>query len=267
MRPIITLTTDFGEGRYVAQLKGVLLGLCPEATIVDISHHIPPQDMTAAAYLLCDVIPSFPAKTIHVAVVDPGVGSDRRGLAIQTRGGQFLVGPDNGIFSCFLESSSVHELVEAKYRRAVVSSVFHGRDVFAPAAAHLANGVSFEAFGPRVRDPVRLSLPVVKKSATEAVGEIVYADHFGNVVTNIEAADLPKSGEEGLRIEIGWAKIDMLSPTYSAVKPGEMLALIGSSGRLEIAVREGNASERLGLKQTRGTPVKIRAATASMYGD
>ena len=269
MRPIITLTTDFGYGRYVAQMKGVLLGICPEANVVDISHHIAPQDMTAAAYLLADVVPAFPAGTIHLAVVDPGVGSSRRGIVMQAghrAKGQYLIGPDNGIFTCFHDGSSAHELVDPKYRRPVVSSVFHGRDIFAPAAAHLASGVSMEAFGPRVRDPVTLPLAFARKNADETTGEVVYSDHFGNVITNIEGQDLPKAGEEGLQIEIAWAKIEKLSRSYSDVRTGEMLALIGSSGRLEIAVRNGNAVERLGLKQLRGTAVKVRPATLSMYG-
>jgi S-adenosylmethionine hydrolase len=269
MKPIITLTTDFGDGRYIAQMKGVLLGLCRDATIVDIAHDIPPQDMLTAAYLLRDVVPSFPPGTVHVAVVDPGVGSSRRGIALQTgprAEGQFLVGPDNGIFSFFLENAATYELVNPQYRRSVVSSVFHGRDVFTPAAAHLANGVALDAFGPRVRDPVRLALPTARRSADQILGEALYVDRFGNVVTNIETSDLPKPGEDGLRVEIGWAKIDKLSRTYSEVGVGEMIALIGSSGRLEIAIREGHAAERLGLKQARGTAVKVCAAQPSMYG-
>jgi S-adenosylmethionine hydrolase len=270
MRPIITLTTDFGDGRYVAQVKGVLLSLCRDATIVDVTHELPPQDLLAAAYLLCDVIPSFPEGTIHLAVIDPGVGSSRRALALRGGGlaqGHFLIGPDNGIFTRFLEGAQAFELNDPKFHRPNVSSVFHGRDIFAPAAAALANGIALDGFGPRVTNPLRLELPAVQRDGDEACGLALYADHFGNVITNIEAPALPPAGDEGLRVEIGWAKIDTLSRTYSDVRPGEMLALIGSTGRLEIAVREGSAAERLGLKQTAGVPVRVRAARPSMYGE
>lgn len=268
MRPIITLTTDFGYGRYVAQMKGVLLSLCPEATVVDVAHNVPPQDLVSAAYLLADVVPTFPKGTIHVVVVDPGVGTKRRGVVLEAgpaAAGQHLVGADNGVFAQFATGGRMHLLSESKYMRPTVSQVFHGRDVFSPAAAHLACGVPIGAFGPRVTDPMGLDLPRTKRSAGATLGEVLYADKFGNIVTNIDAAELPPAGEEGHNIEIGWARLDRLSGTYADVRVGEMLALVGSSGRLEIAVREGSAAERLHLHEVRGTPVKVSARRPSMF--
>lgn len=271
MRPIITLTTDFGPGRYVAQMRGVLLSMCRDATIVDIAHDVPPQDLVNAAYLLRDVAPTFPEGTIHVVVVDPGVGTKRRGVVLAAGArapGQYFVGPDNGVFGEFADGGRMHLLSDANYMRPSVSPVFHGRDVFSPAAAHLANGVPIESFGERVADPLTLLLPPAQRAADGAVkGEVLYADKFGNIVTNIEAADLPNAGDFGLRVEIGWARLEKLSSTYADVRVGEMVALFGSSGRLEIAVREGSAAERLQLKHVRGTPVKVHVARPSVFGE
>lgn len=270
MRPIITLTTDFGYGRYVAQMKGVLLSVCRDATIVDVAHNVPPQDLVSAAYLLRDVVPTFPAGTIHVVVVDPGVGTKRRGVALAAGPaafGQYFVGPDNGVFGEYAQGGRMHLLSSPKFMLPTISQVFHGRDVFSPAAAHLANGTPIDAFGARVDDPVLVDMPVVRREADATLGEVLYADKFGNIVTNIEAADLPKAGEEGLGVEVGWARLDGLVRTYGDVRLGEMLALVGSSGRLEIAVREGSAAERLQLKAIRGTPVKVSVKRPSVFGD
>jgi S-adenosylmethionine hydrolase len=269
MRPIITLTTDFGEGRYLAQVKGVLLSMCPEATLVDITNDIPAHDIASAAYLLRDVVPTFPVGTIHVVVVDPGVGTTRRGLAIRasnSAAGQFFVGPDNGVFSELLSKATIHELARSAPTRPHPSSVFHGRDVFAPAAAHLANGLGLETLGPIIHDPVRLKLPKAEVTANEVRGQAIYADRFGNIATNIDASMIPKADEEGLRVEISWARIDRVAVTYADVAIGEMLALVNSSGRLEIAVREGSAATRLQLQKIRGTPVRICRGKPSMYG-
>jgi len=268
MRPLITLTTDFGDGRYLAQVKGVLLSMCPEAVLVDITNDLRPHDIAGAAYLLRDVVPSFPPSAIHLVVVDPGVGTQRRGLALRSShigAGQYFVGPDNGIFTELLDGASVHELVSGP-RRPTVSAVFHGRDVFAPAAAHLANELGIEGLGPIIHDPVRLALPRAQVTDDEVRGEALHIDRFGNIATNIEVAHLPPAGEEGLRIEIGWARLERVARHYSEVPVGEMVALIGSSGRLEIAVREGSAAERLQLADVRGTPVRVVRARASMYG-
>jgi S-adenosylmethionine hydrolase len=270
MRPIITLTTDFGDGRFIAQLKGVLLTMCRDAVIVDIAHDLPAHDIDSTIYLLRDVVPAFPMSAIHLVVVDPGVGTSRRGLALRSghagAGGQYFVGPDNGLFTEFCEGATVHQLSEGGPRRAVVSAVFHGRDVFAPAAAHLANGLAMDALGPLIHDPVKRTLPKPRVSRHEVVGQVLFADRFGNITTNIEASQIPQAGEDGLRVEIGWAKLDRLSRTYGDVAIGEMVALIGSNGRLEVAVREGSAAQRLQLKELRGTPVRVVRGSPSMYG-
>lgn len=268
MRPIITLTTDFGEGRYLAQVKGVLLSMSPEATIVDLTHDLPAHDVESAAYLLRDVVPAFPPHTIHVAVVDPGVGTTRRGIAFRAGSiahGQCFVGPDNGLFTELLDHATVHEIVNSP-RASMASPVFHGRDIFAPAAAHLANGLGLESLGPLIHDTVRLPLPRAKATGQEVLGQALHADRFGNIATNIESSQLPPAGEEGLRVEIGWARLDRIARTYADVPVGEMIALINSSGRLEIAVREGSAAARLQLSKVRGTPVRVVRGRATMYG-
>jgi S-adenosylmethionine hydrolase len=251
-------------------MKGVVLSLCPDATVVDVAHNVPPQDLVSAAYLLRDVVPTFPAGTIHVVVVDPGVGTKRRGVVLEAgpaAKGQYFVGPDNGVFADYVPGGRMHLISDPKLMRSTVSQVFHGRDVFSPAAAHLASGVRLEAFGPRVEDPLILDLPRVRRETGSTLGEVLYADKFGNIVTNIEAGHLPEAGDEGLRVEIGWARIDRLCRTYAEVRVGEMLALVGSSGRLEIAVREGSAAERLQLMDLVRTPVKVSARRPSMFGD
>lgn len=268
MRPVITLTTDFGPGRYVAQMKGVLLSLCPDAVVVDIDHGIPPQDLVSTALLLKDVVSAYPEGTVHVVVVDPGVGTKRRGVVLRAgpaARGQYFIGPDNGIFGEFAEGGEMRLLEARAFMRDPVSPTFHGRDVFAPAAAHLARGVALDRFGPRVGDPQRLALPVPRRIEGGVVGEALYADHFGNIVTSIGESDLPSAGDDGLRVELGWARLEKIARTYAEVRVGEMLALIGSSGRLEVAVREGSAAQRLQLKPLRGTPVKVTRGRPSLY--
>lgn len=265
-RPIITLTTDFGLGRYVAQMKGAILAVCPEAQIVDVAHDVPPQDLIAAAFLLRDVAHAFPVGTVHVVVVDPGVGTARRALAVEAGArapGQRFVGPDNGVLAGFAEGGSAHLIAERSLMRASVSHTFHGRDVFAPVAAHLAAGTPIASVGPLVGDPVRLPLPEARVTEDQVQGEVLFADTFGNLVTNIEVSQLPKGELASLAVEIGWARIEGVHRTYADAERQAMVAVIGSSGRLEVAVREGSALQRLGLKQPRGTPIKVRAAVPS----
>jgi hypothetical protein len=259
-RPLVTLTTDFGPGPYVPQLKGILLGICPDATLVDLAHDIPPQDLVRAAWLLQDVVGAFPPGTVHLVVVDPGVGTRRRALAVRTgtsAPGQYFVGPDNGVLGAFTEGAELRVLENPAYRRASVSPVFHGRDLFAPAAAHLAAGAPFQTLGPRLDDPLVLALPQPVAGPDEVAGEIVFADAFGNLVTNITAAHLPPAAPELLRVELGAVRIDGLVRTYGDAAPGALVALVGSAGRLEIAVREGNAREWLQLAAPRGVPVRV----------
>ena len=202
--PIITLTTDFGDGDYyVGAMKGVILGIAPEAQLVDISHQIPPQDVLAAAFVLRHAAREFPPCTVHLAVVDPGVGTRRRPLALQSSG-HLWVGPDNGLFSFVLNQadSRVHEIARPDLGRPNPSSTFHGRDLFAPLAAYLCRGLDLADVGPPVADPVRLDESAPGKSADRIAGHIVHIDGFGNLVSNIAATDIAPWGS-ALRIRLG----------------------------------------------------------------
>lgn len=262
MTKIITLCTDFGQrDGYVAAMKGVLLTIAPDATLVDISHDITPQAVHEGAFVLSSAYPYFPPHTIHVVVIDPGVGSARRALALQTPRG-FFVAPDNGILSYVLREEEVLgavALTERRYWRAPQSSsTFHGRDILAPVGAHLANGVPLEAFGPPVSDLVRLPLPVVRCGPQgEIIGQVQHIDGFGNLITNIPADQVlpleePQIGIRGYRIR-------GLRTSYAMAAPGELLALIGSHGNLEIAVREGNAAQVTGARLDDEVTVTSRA--------
>lgn len=251
--PIITLLTDFGErDGYVGAMKGVILGITPHVSLVDISHDIPPQDIPSAAYVLWSTYRFFPPDTVHLVVVDPGVGTERRPIAVQTRHGRF-VAPDNGVLGYVLEQEgewqAVH-LTERRFWRPEVSMTFHGRDVFAPAAAHLAAGVPLHELGPAITDPAPMPFPLVRRlDETRCQARLVYIDRFGNCVTNLPA-EYPLAGRPAaswgpaLSARLGDHFIHGLYPTYAAVAPGQPLLLVGSSGLVEIAVREGNAAER-----------------------
>ncbi|MBN1979730.1 MAG: SAM-dependent chlorinase/fluorinase [Anaerolineae bacterium] len=271
--PLITLTTDFGTtDGYVGTMKGVILGIVPDARLVDLSHEVAPRDVRGAAYVLYAAYPFFPSHTVHLVVVDPGVGSARRPIALRTPAG-FFVGPDNGVFSYVmacepLEASAV--LADPCYRLPRISHTFHGRDVFAPAAAHLAAGVPITDLGPPVADPVVFPPPRLEIASRGIVGEVLHVDRFGNVVTSVgeliwagdDLAFRPAFGkarggtqdaEHGIvaadtAVEMAGQEVAGVRRTYAEVEPGEMLALVGSSGHLEIAVREGSAAERLGVR-------------------
>jgi len=250
--PIITLLTDFGlEDTYVASMKGVILGICPDARLVDISHLVPPQDVRAGAFLLASAYRDFPVGTIHLAVIDPGVGTDRRGLVIKTDD-CFFVGPDNGLFSWVLQETSGWEafsLEHPAYWRTTISKTFHGRDIFAPAAAHLAMGVPAEALGfPCMPQMASWASAVHKKD--ELVGEIIYIDHFGNAVTNLNRTVLESflSGSQAA-VKIGGITISAMVDTYGDREAGTLIALIGSNNFLEIAISQGNAAKNCGFRR------------------
>jgi hypothetical protein len=250
MAPIITLTTDFGEtDGYVAAIKGVILGICPTARLVDVTHSVAPGDIRSGAYILRTITPYFPPGTVHMAVVDPGVGSARKAIAIRTEA-QILVGPDNGLFSFVLENSpplNVHSIENQRYIRSNISATFHGRDIFAPAAAHLASGIQIDAMGP----PCPFSHPDWSSVTMEQGcirGEIIHTDRFGNIITNIEGRHLKVLfQDDAIAIEVGGQTVPGLSATYSEAPPGTLLALIGSSGHLEIAINGGHAASFLGV--------------------
>ncbi len=250
----ITLTTDFGDADgYVGAMKGVILSLAPQVTVVDISHAVPAQQVRHASRVLATAAPFFPPGTIHVAVVDPGVGSQRRGIALQTPTAMF-VGPDNGLFSPFLRDQlACVALTNAAAHHHPVSATFHGRDIFAPVAAHLANGMPLAALGPVVDDPVTWPDPRPQRLPDGRLrAHVVYVDHFGNLVTNIQSL----TGQD-VQVLVGGTTLP-LRHTYADVASGELVALVGSSGDLEIAVRDGSAAERLGVGV--GTPVEIQGA-------
>ena len=247
MRPIITLTTDFGTADgYVGEVKGVLLSHSPDAELVDITHEIPPQDVERARLTVARVWRRFPPGTVHLVVVDPGVGSGRAALAVQSEG-RFLVGPDNGVLSPALLIAGARAIELPLPPRS--SATFHGRDVFAPAAAALARGESVDALGRLAASPVLRRTPEPTRRSDGAIeGEIIVLDRFGNAVTNL-------IGLRGGTIELGTRCITVRH-TYSEVAPGEPVAVTGSTGFIEIAVRDGDAASALGIR--RGDKVVLR---------
>ncbi len=250
-RRIITLTTDFGEGSpYVAQMKGVILSLNPEANIVDISHAVPAQDVQQGAIVLKDVAHTFPAETIHVAVVDPGVGSDRK-IVCANIGQQYFIAPDNGLLSRVAKASPPSEIIvltNREYWLGEVSSTFHGRDIMAPVAAYLSLGMDPRTLGEPTKELVRLSVAEVKVAANEIKGMIVSFDSFGNLITDIPATMLAEARRsKSLTIHCGQHQVGEIVTTYSNAQPQTLIALIGSSHMLELAVAQGNAAATLGI--------------------
>ncbi len=231
-------------------MKGVILGRAPGVTIVDVTHGIPPQDVVAGALVLRHALPWFAAGAVHVAVVDPGVGGPRRPLCVETAHG-LLVGPDNGLLSLAAAALGVRRIVHLTAERFFLtprSATFHGRDVFAPVAAALA---------PVVGDMDRVDVPAPRVDAGGVRGEVVYVDHFGNLVTNVDAGLLPPGG---CRVRIGGTRIDGVAASYTAVAPGAPVAVVNSWGLLEVAVRDGRADVVLGLR--RGAPIRVEGFAA-----
>lgn len=246
---IVALTTDFGTtDPWVGIMKGVLAARAPDATIIDVTHGVPPQDVLAGALVLRHAAPYFPAGTVHVAVVDPGVGGPRRPLCVETAQALF-VGPDNGLLSLAAPSDEVRRIIELREERFHLtppSATFHGRDVFAPVAAALACGVPPGDLGPEVGEMHRLALPPVEHAGGGLRGQVVYVDHFGNLLTNVSEADLAAFPHRELSISIRDVRLAGVAPSYAAVAPGEPVAVVNSWGLLEIAVREGSARATLG---------------------
>ncbi|MFQ5850634.1 MAG: S-adenosyl-l-methionine hydroxide adenosyltransferase family protein [Candidatus Binatia bacterium] len=255
----ITLTTDFGHrDPFVGTMKGVILGVNPHVRIVDLTHGIPPQDLIAGALALRASVSFFPRGTIHVAVVDPGVGSERRPLVIESE--QFLfVGPDNGIFSLALQGQAIKQAIELSnetYHLKPTSKTFHGRDIFAPVAAHLAQGVPPREMGRPAKELSKLPYPEVIKTEGVIQGVVMYVDGFGNLVTNIDEHDLKTIPPEDVVVSVGDLTIQGLAPTYSHAEQGGYIALINSSGLLEVSLFKGNAQACCGAKI--GAQVRIR---------
>lgn len=247
----ITLTTDFSEhDGYVGVMKGVIAGIAPHARVIDLSHTVAPQDVFQAALLLGRSVSYFPAGTVHVAVVDPGVGTARRGIAAQL-GRQYFVGPDNGLLTLLYQQAQVdgepvriYALENPDYRLAQVSRTFHGRDIFAPAAAHLAAGAPLESFGAAVMDPILLDMPQPQKTADGLSGSIIHVDAFGNLASNIRAEMLADLGN--IHIILKNTVIEGISATFGNKAQGELVAVIDSFGFLSICMVNGNAAQQLG---------------------
>jgi S-adenosyl-L-methionine hydrolase (adenosine-forming) len=247
LNSIITLTTDFGlNDHYTGVMKGVILGINPAAEIVDITHTIDSYNIVEAAFRLMSFYSYFPEGAVHVVVVDPGVGGERKSIAVEA-GGYFFVGPDNGVFSLIYENINPRRIVEItnpKYMFKSVSNTFHGRDIFAPAAAYISSGLKLRKLGSEVTSPELLNIPKPSVEDNEISGEIIYSDHFGNLVTNIPGKLVDKDS----KVRIGRARIDRISESYSDEAKGELLAIIGSTGLLEISVNQGSAKEFFKMK-------------------
>jgi S-adenosylmethionine hydrolase len=267
MRPIVALLTDFGsQDHYVGAMRGAVLAACREATLVDLTHDVPPHDVVAGAFSLAAARAAFPGGTTFLAVVDPGVGSARRALAMEA-GGQRFVGPDNGIFTIVLAeqpSARVHEITNAGLFRSQVSATFHARDVFGPVAGRLAGGMDLAEVGPPLSDPVRLDF---ERSRQKGPGEweanVLHVDRFGNLITTFTQEELEGilaavSGDPTELVVVVEGTVLPLVRTYSDVCEGEGCAVLGSSGRLEVSVNRGSAARQLGA--ARGAPVRVRKA-------
>lgn len=287
--PVITLTTDFGlADSYVGTMKGVILSVCPEAMLVDITHEIAPQAVRQAAYVLSTAAPYFPPGCVHLVVVDPDVGSERRPIVVKMKGATY-VAPDNGVLSLALAQDSARldgdclavHLAEPRYRLQPISATFHGRDIFAPAAAYLASGVDPLEMGDEIPLSALVSLrshqPVLQADGSWS-GEILHIDRFGNLVTNFKerrykgqgtrykvqgtAPDKSSIRPDQVSVTAGGVRIQGLSRTFSDVGRGELVAYVGSSGHLEIAVRDGSAAARLGVRI--GDPIHVKGAAAEL---
>jgi S-adenosylmethionine hydrolase len=251
--PVISITTDFGEkDGFVGTMKGVIGKICPEAQIADITHEVPPQDILTGAIALWRAAPFFPPGSVHIAVVDPGVGTLRRPMAAQL-GQQYVVGPDNGLFTPLIMDAeragqTVHcvQLDNPEYWLPAVSRTFHGRDIFAPVGAYLACGVPLETLGTRFDDPVRLVLPQAERNAQGWRAHISVIDVFGNLTTDLPGAAL--EGRRDVTIQLCGRQVEGIVDSYGHRQAGELVALVDSEGFLEVAVVNGSAAKLLGAK-------------------
>ena len=253
-RPVITLTTDFGlSDHFVGTMKGVILGICPEARIVDISHEVGAFAITEGAFLLAQAYRYFPRGTVHVVVVDPGVGTARRPILAEAAD-QYFVAPDNGVLSLIYDHEavvSVRHITAEHYFLNPVSNTFHGRDVFAPVAAWVAKAYQTEAMGEEISDYVRFTLPKPKVAGSTRKGLVLRVDAFGNLVTNFTAEDLPQGAgaDSKIKLQVGGKSVEKLTQTFAQGAAGEPVAIVGSSGFLEIAVNKGQAARVLGVNR------------------
>jgi S-adenosylmethionine hydrolase len=258
-RPIITLLTDFGTSdHYVAAMKGVILGICPEAELVDITHDIAPYAISEGAYSLAQTWRCFPKGTTHLAVVDPGVGSKRRAILAEAEGHRF-VAPDNGLLSFILRTvpdATVREISQNRFFRNPVSRTFHGRDVFAPVTAHLARGIVPNRFGNVISDTFIGDFSEVSQEESGIwLASVLKIDHFGNVVSNLDSGKFGRIATESFNLRIGHKTISTFRHTYAEAHPNEIFALFGSSGYIEISSNQSDAAKKLGIKA--GSPMTL----------
>lgn len=265
MRPVVALLTDFGvRDHYAGTMKGVVLSICPDATLVDISHDVPPHDVLTAALELAACFKYFPAGTVFLVVVDPGVGSARRPLAAEA-GDYRFVAPDNGVLSAVFKDcppKRVVELTERRFARPTVSRTFEGRDRLAPATGWLAKGTELRALGRSLTDYVRLAIPDPAVAEHEVRGEVLRVDRFGNLITNIDRRSfdrLAASGEAAMEIRAGEHRVGRLVNTYAEITPGEVCGVFGSTDHLEIAANTASAADTLGLG--RGAAITVIRGT------
>jgi S-adenosylmethionine hydrolase len=255
---MITLTTDFGlKDPYVAEMKGVILTINPKANIIDLTHKVEKFCIRLGAFILASAVPYFPAGAVHLVVVDPGVGTERRAILIETKRG-FFVGPDNGVLMLAAKGQGiehVYELTNSEFMLPQVSSTFHGRDVFAPVAAHLDKGVIPLAFGPEIVDAVTSGFASVEVLNGSFIGEVLHVDSFGNIITNIDQKELPKSKKVTVEFQNVTLNIP-LGKTYAQVKPQSPIGLIGGHGFLEIALNQDCAAKKFQAKI--GDKIKVR---------
>ncbi|MFB3889045.1 MAG: S-adenosyl-l-methionine hydroxide adenosyltransferase family protein [Candidatus Bathyarchaeia archaeon] len=249
---VISLTTDFGlRDPYAVEMKAVILSICPTAVIVDVTHDVEKFNVRMGAFLLSCAAPYFPEGTIHLGVVDPGVGTQRRRIIVQTERG-FFVGPDNGLLMLAAEAQGIRRVHEIRSRRLVlphVSSTFHGRDIFAPAAAHMSNGVALEEFGPEISDAVKPDFAKTTRTRDSVTGEVLHVDGFGNIITNLRAHDLEGIKHDVMTARLGRHELQLrLSKTYADAEQDKPIALIGSHNYLEIALNQGDAARKLDAK-------------------
>jgi Uncharacterized conserved protein len=257
-RPIVTLTTDFGlTDHFTGVLKAVILSICPAAEIVDISHQVKQFEVAEGAFLISQAYPYFPKKTVHVVVVDPGVGSARRPILVEAAG-QYFVGPDNGVLSLVYsrEKSKVREITAEKFWLKPVSRTFHGRDIFAPTGAHLAKSGAPARFGKTIEDYLRIGFHKPSRMSKRAwMGVILKIDHFGNLITNFHVSDFPEIRERAFEMSVGVRKVNRLALHYAEAAPDEVCVIEGSSGYLEVSVNQGSAAQMLGCGA--GAPVEL----------
>lgn len=255
---IITLTSDFGvRDHFVGTMKGVMLGIAPRASLVDISHDIQPFEILEGAFVLSQAWSYFPKGSIHVVVVDPGVGTERRPLLVEA-GGHYFIAPDNGVLSMIYADSKhkVRAITNRKYMLPQVSRTFHGRDVFAPAAAHLARGAKPSTFGKLVTDAIHLATTVPTRQARRAwTGAVLHVDCFGNLVTNFHVSEFDDVRKGPFEFSVGLQRVARLALTFAECPAGELFAIVGSSGYVEIAVNQGSAAKQLGCGA--GAPVDL----------